>query len=427
MKLLILSQVFWPDTASTAQHLSDFADEMEKNGHEVRVICSRFAYESPQTSYSRYEHKNTIEIKRLRNTKFGKGKILGRLVDFLSYNALLVVHLFKIRKHKIDAILGMTSPPLVSFIAVRFAKIKKVPFIYWTMDLQPELAIASKMIRKNSPSALLLTRLGAHIIKHSALIFSLDRYMADYLVKKGSKSTRIATIPVWSVVDKRYMGEIEDNPYRINNGFTDKVVVMYSGNHAHVHPLDTLLKAAAMLKDDSRFVFAFVGGGVRKKDVTQFKKENSLTNVVQLPYEPRENIHHSLGAADIHVVVLGENQVGFTHPNKIYGAMFLAKPIAYIGPSVSHVNDILRHIDGNISIEHDEQHTLVKQLKAFAELRAEDRQAIGNANLAYASEHFNPVHLKSNMVHAVENCVEPKQTFKDKTIPKPIPEKAILF
>ena len=52
-------------------------------------------------------------------------------------------------------------------------------------------------------------------------------------------------------------------------------------------------------------------------------------------------LHLSLGSADIQVVVLGDGQVGYTHPNKVYGALFLGKPIIYIGPKESHVSDIL--------------------------------------------------------------------------------------
>ncbi len=122
-----------------------------------------------------------------------------------------------------------------------------------------------------------------------------------------------------------------ENPFRIENNFGDKIVVMYSGNHAYVHPLDTLLNVAKQLKNDKRFLFVFVGGGVRKKDVTDYKSLHHLQNIIQLPFQPRENIHNSLGSSDIQVVIMGENQVGFTHPNKIYGAMFVGKPILYIG------------------------------------------------------------------------------------------------
>lgn len=416
MKLLILSQVFWPDTASTAQHLYDFAVEMQQAGHRVTVICSRFAYENPKEQpYTRYQRigNDLIEIKRLRNTRFGKDFVLGRLFDFLSFNILLLFHLFKIRQHRVDAVLGMTSPPLISFIGVRFAKFKKIPFIYWTMDLQPELSIASGLIKKGSISAYVLTRLGAHIIKHSSLLITLDKYMGDYLLQKGAKKDNIAIIPVWPVLDDRYIGVHEENPYRVKHGLRGKIVIMFSGNHAYVHPLDTLLEAAKQLRNDNRFVFVFIGGGVRKKDVSQFKAMHQLENIIQLPFEPRENIHNSLGASDLQVVVLGKGQVGFTHPNKIYGAMFIGKPILYIGPPESHVIDILinHNLEGNIIVEHHQTEKLTDELLKFANLPRNEIDLIGLRNYEFAVKNFSQHILKDKMKNAVLSVCNQKEVF----------------
>ena len=107
---------------------------------------------------------------------------------------------------------------------------------------------------------------------------------------------------------------------------------MYSGNHSYVHPLDTLLESAKILKDNSKFLFVFIGEGVRKKDVSNFIKKNKLNNILQLPFQPRSNIHISLSSADIQVVIMGNNLVGYTHPNKIYGGLYIGRTILYIGP-----------------------------------------------------------------------------------------------
>jgi colanic acid biosynthesis glycosyl transferase WcaI len=87
-----------------------------------------------------------------------------------------------------------------------------------------------------------------------------------------------------------------ENPFRIENQFNERLVVMYSGNHSYVHPLDTLLQTILLLQSDPHFLLVFIGGGVRKEDVTAFAKEHEPNNIIQLPYHPRENIHISLGS-----------------------------------------------------------------------------------------------------------------------------------
>ncbi len=398
MRYLIITQAFWPDTVSTAQHLMDLAVHLKENGHEVDVFTSINAYEDPSVKFSKKEIRQGIKIKRIRNTSFGKGFVFGRLLDFISFNLILFFRLIFIKRRRYDAFIGMTSPPLVSFIGVIVAKFKKIRFYYWAMDLQPELAITSGLIKKGSTLASIMTAMGNHIIVNSDGIIALDKYMKEYLIKRGAKASSVAVIPVWPVMDQVFRGNRKDNPFRKMQGFQDKIVIMYSGNHSVVHPLDTLLEAAKFLQVDERFLFVFIGGGVRKKDVTTFKHLHSLNNIIQLPYQPREEIHFSLGSSDIQVVILGENQVGYTHPNKVYGAMFISKPILYIGPLTSHITDILNNCPGNISVAHGQHQLLVENLLWFASLSDSEKEQIGQINESYALANFLPIDLKNKML-----------------------------
>ena len=402
---MIISQAFWPDTASVAQHMTDLAEEMVKKGHTIDVFSSRHAYENNKEVFPADEDHHGISIRRIRTTGFGKKRIIGRLSDFLSFNVLLFLRMIRIRKGRYDMVLCTTSPPLVAYIAVRAALNRRIPFCYWAMDLQPELSIASGLIKDGSPSARTLTRIGNFIIKRSSFIFALDTYMKDYLVRRGAAEKDVHVVPVWPVMEKVYEGERLANPFRIENGFAGKIVIMYSGNHSYVHPLDTLLQSALDLRKEEDFLFVFIGGGVRKKDVTAFKEQHGLTNIVQLPYQPRNNIHNSLGAADIQVVIMGDGQVGFTHPNKVYGAMFIGKPILYIGPSPSHITDILGTLEGNLSVIHGNASHLTGQLLNFGRLRPEEKEEIGRRNRQYAQQHFYPALLKDQMLEILETQI----------------------
>jgi glycosyltransferase involved in cell wall biosynthesis len=131
------------------------------------------------------------------------------------------------------------------------------------------------------------------------------------------------------------------NWFRERHGMAGKFVVMYSGNHSPANPLDTLLEAARRLRDDERIRFAFVGGGMSKPALDAFVAEHHLHNVISLPYQPLADLRYSLSAADVHVVSLGEGMVGIIHPCKVYGAMAVGRPVLFLGPSPSHVSDLL--------------------------------------------------------------------------------------
>jgi glycosyltransferase involved in cell wall biosynthesis len=401
MRILLITQVFYPDTVSVSQHLTDLANKLVEDGHEVTVYTSSYPYEEKTHRYEPLENYQGIKIKRLWQSSFGKGSTLSRLFDFFTYYFSISIKLFSLRKNEYDLMLGTTVPPLLSFVGVLVSKIKGIKFHYWVMDLQPELSISSGLIKEGSISAGFFIRLGNYIIRNSAGVISLDRFMTQYLYSRGAKKDTVKTIAVWPVMDETFKGSRMSNPFRIENCFGDKVVIMYSGNHAFVHQLDTLLEAAHILKENSRFLFVFVGGGVRKKDVTAFKVKYQLDNIVQLPFQPRENIHNSLGSSDIQVVILGNGQVGFTHPNKVYGAMYIGKPILYIGPTESHVADLLNDLKGNISVKHGESKILADKIELLFSKNWNEINNIGENNLKYANNNFHPDVLKEKMIDAI--------------------------
>ncbi|MCW5559404.1 MAG: glycosyltransferase family 4 protein [Verrucomicrobiae bacterium] len=401
MRILILSQVYWPDSASTAQHLADLGGALAGQGHEVRVLASRHAYEDPSRVFPPWEKHRGVSIERLRHTGFGKGAVWRRLLDFGTFNLALLWRLLWLRREDAEVVLGLTSPPLISFLGVWIGRWKGWRFCYWAMDLQPELAIAAGMLARGSLAARALEQLSTSVFRQADRIVALDAYMAGYIRARGTRPDALTVLPVWPVMQEGWSGPRLENPFRVSAGLGDRFVIMYSGNHAVVHPLDTLLEAARRLRDDDRFLFVFIGGGVRVADVTRFRERYALSNVRQLPYQPREMIHQSLAAADLHVVVLGDGQVGFTHPNKVYGAMFLARPFLYLGPRPSHVTDLIEACPGNFWASHGDPAALVEALRAFHAAGPAHWEAIGRLNAAHARAHFSPAALTQQMCDLV--------------------------
>jgi colanic acid biosynthesis glycosyl transferase WcaI len=401
MNIIILTQSYYPDTVSVSQHLTDFSESLVESGHNVTVLTSSFGYDSEQ-KFAKNELQNGVKIRRIWQTNFGKEIFILRAVNFLTFNLSLLFVGLLIKKSEVDLVFGSTSPPFSGLVGLILSKIKRTPFYYWVLDLQPELSIASGLLPKNSLMAKLFSFFGSSLIKSSTRIISLDRFMTRYLIEKGADRSKIKELPVWPVSEGQYIGSRDENQFRIEANFNKRIVIMFSGNHAHVHSLSTLLLAAKNLRSNDDILFAFVGGGVRKQDVSNFKFENSLDNITQHPFQPRSSFHISIAASDIQVVILGNGLVGFTHPNKIYGAMFLRKPILYIGPKESHATDILEEIPGNILVEHDDVDLLVEKITIFSKLSLNQIKEIGDANYTYAKNNFNPDVLLKEMIDFVE-------------------------
>ena len=334
MRILLLNQCFYPDVVSTAQHLTDLATALTARGHQVTVIASDRGYDDPAVRFKRRERWNDIDIIRIPSLSLGKNSPWRRAFNFGSFLLICTLRLFALRRF--DVVVALTSPPLISFLSALFVKLKGGKFCFWVMDLNPDEAIAAGWLNERSITTRVLQRMLNYSLNAAARTIVLDRFMKERVVAKGLDPARIAIVPPWSHDDHVQFSAAGREEFRRQHGLSEKFVVMYSGNHSPCHPLDTLLDAARSLKQRSEIVFCFVGGGSEQVKV----RESRLENVKCLPYQPLHELSASLSAADLHVVVMGNEFVGIVHPCKVYNIMSVGAPTLYIGPTPSHVTDI---------------------------------------------------------------------------------------
>lgn len=336
MKILLLNQVFYPDVVATAQHLSDLAAELAARGHEVTVVCARRGYEHPETVFPVRESWRGVKIIRLRSTALGKGAKWRRAVDFASFLFFCAARLVFLPRQ--DVVVALTTPPLISFLGAGRAKLWGARFCYWVMDFNPDEAIAAGWLRAGSPAAKFLEGCSRFSLRRADRIVALDRFMRDRIVAKQIPAEKVVVIPPWAQDGEVHFDAAGRAAFRAKHGLAEKFVVMYSGNHSPVHPLDTVLRAAEQLRDDARIVFCFIGGGSEFGRVKQWAAANP--RVLCLPYQPLNQLSASLSAGDAHLVVMGEAMRGLVHPCKIYNIFAVGAPVVYVGPQPSHVTEI---------------------------------------------------------------------------------------
>ena len=344
MNILLLNQCFYPDVVATAQQLSEAARGLAERGHEVTVISSRHGYDDPRLRFSRRERWKEIEVVRLRSISLGKTKAWKRALNFASFTLACAFRLAVTSHH--DAVVALTSPPLISWLASMFTRLKGGHLIFWVMDLNPDEAIAAGWLKADSVAAKLLGTLLNSSMSRADRIVVLDRFMKDRIVAKGIPEEKIAVIPPASDDSVRYDAQGREE-FRTRHNLSGKFVVMHAGNHSPCHSLDTLLASATQLKGRDDIVFCFVGGGSELCKVRSYARAQQLENIYCLPYQPQEKLAALLSAADLHVVVMGEAFRGIVHPSKIYNILATGLPFLYIGPNESHMGDIIARIGNN--------------------------------------------------------------------------------
>jgi colanic acid biosynthesis glycosyl transferase WcaI len=344
LRILLLNQCFYPDVVSTAQHLTDLATALTARGHDVTVIASDRGYDDPMTRFKRREVWSDVEIIRIPSLSFGKNNRWRRALNFASFLFVCSLRLLTLRRF--DVVVALTSPPLISFLGALFVKLKGGSFCFWVMDLNPDEAIAAGWLDEKSLTSRVLQRMLNYSFHTASRTVVLDRFMKQRVVTKGFDPARIAIVPPWSHDDHVQFSTAGREEFRLRQDLAEKFVVMYSGNHSPCHPLDTLLDVARVLKDRPEIVFCFIGGGSEQIKI----RKAGLPNVKCLPYQPLNELSSSLSAADLHVVVMGDEFVGIVHPCKVYNIMSIGAPTLYIGPTPSHVTDIASQQPGKFFI-----------------------------------------------------------------------------
>jgi glycosyltransferase involved in cell wall biosynthesis len=339
MRILLLNQAFPPDVVSTAQHAGDLAAELPGRGHEVTVVSSSRAYHDPALRFAAREVWNGVRILRIPCSGFGKGARWRRAVDFATFLQSCFVQLMRLPRF--DAVISMTSPPLISVLAAVFSRWWGARLMLWVMDLNPDEAIAAGWLRERSAPARLLERCLHHSLGRAEVVVALDRFMKERIASKGVPEGKITVIAPWTHDRAVRYEEAGRREFRQRHGLDGSFVVMYSGNHSPCHPLDTLLEAAVRLAGRKDVRFCSIGGGSEFARVGRFAAERKLANILCLPYQPLDQLAASLSAADLHVVVMGDPFVGIVHPCKIYNILRLGIPFLYIGPPQSHVTEMV--------------------------------------------------------------------------------------
>ena len=329
-KIIFINRFFYPDHSATSQLLSDLAFYLARNNLEVDVICARQLYSGHNENLKRYEKVNGVNIHRIQTTQFGRNWLPGRLLDYLSFYINMSICLVRLIKPT-DTVICKTDPPLSSVITLSIARFKKAKHINWVQDLFPEVILALGM--KSIPLFLLkwVQLMRNWSFQKSQLTVVIGQVMKNKLISEGVDESKIRVIPNWSDSENVIPLDRKNNPLRKKWQLEDKFVIGYSGNMGRVHEFETILRAAKVLKEDTKIKFIFIGGGPKESYIKEWVKNQKLDNVLFYPYQAYSELRYSLSLPDVHIISLIPEIEGYCVPSKFYGVTAAGRPIIFIG------------------------------------------------------------------------------------------------
>jgi colanic acid biosynthesis glycosyl transferase WcaI len=350
-RLIFVNRYFFPDHSATSQILSDLAIHLAATGREVHVVTSGQIYDDPHASLPDHEIVNEVRVHRVASTRFGRGTLAGRSIDYLSFYRSVRRRLLDIARQG-DLIVAKTDPPLVSLVAMAAARRNGAGLINWLQDLYPEIAVELGVPLLRGPLAAGLAELRNRSLRRAEANVAVGRLMGERLEALGAPHARVHVIPNWCNDDDIRPMSPEENPLRREWALDGKFVLGYSGNLGRAHEFDTVLAAAERLRGDGRIVFVTIGGGNRFDELERIVKGRGLDASFRfMAYQERKVLAYSLGVPDVHWLSLQPKLEGLVVPSKFYGIAAAGKPIIVISGKNGELARLVQHHDCGVVIE----------------------------------------------------------------------------
>ena len=352
--LLVLNQYYWPALEATGQLLTELCEGLAPK-YEITVVAGGGA--GPGRT-----RRNGVEIVRVPSTAFSRRRLPARAANYLSYVVLAALRGLSARRP--DVVLCKTDPPFVGAAAYLVARRFRVPFVAVSKDVFPETAVQLGML-KNPLAIHALDRLIRFYLQRADRVVAIGETMRTRLIEKGVAPERLRVIPDW--VDTAAIRPAGDeNAWRREQGLDGRLVVMHSGNVGHAQDLETLVRAAALLRDVQRLSIVVVGEGVRRAELVRLAGELEAEPVRFLPYQPRELLAESLAAADVHFVGLAAGLSGYVVPSRLYGVLAAGRPAIVAADEESEAVRLVRLSGCGICLPPGDPQKLADTVRAIA-------------------------------------------------------------
>ena len=338
-QVLLINRYFYPDHSATAQLVTELAEDLASRGEHVTVITSRSAYLGEGSSIPTREEYKGVDIIRVMTTRFGRGHVLDRLIDYMSFYFSAFWAAVQVGKQ--DCLVVMSDPPLLSVLAAVTRWFTGSHTMCWMQDIYPEIAIRAGVL-PSGVTSWVLHRISVWSLRRMDRTVTLGRCMKRHLLQDGLVGDRVITIPNWADGSVIHPVARHKNEFVRTHGLEKSFVVMYSGNFGVVHESEAILTLIRNTQSLLGLCFCFIGEGTHTRTLREMAARERWNHVRFFPYQAKESLRFSLSAGHLHLVSLREDMVGLSVPSKIYGIMAAGRPMLFIGPEESEVAALIR-------------------------------------------------------------------------------------
>ncbi len=392
MKLLILSQYFWPENF----RINDVVEGLASRGHAVTVYTGlpnypggRFFEGYGLLGPLKQEHRGA-QVRRVPLIPRGSAGPVRLAVNYLSHALMATLLAPFLSRGRFDAILVYEPSPMTIGIPARALRaLKRAPLLFWVQDLWPESLSATGAVR--SPLLLaLVDRLIKWIYRGCDRVLVQSEAFIPSVEAHGVPRERIRYLP--NSAEAFYKKMKPEPETELPPGFR----VMYAGNIGAAQDFATILTAAERLRGERRIQWIVLGDGRMRGWVEGEVKRRALSNVHLLGQRPPHSMPRYFAHADVLLATLARQPIfAYTIPSKIQSYLACGKPV--IAAMEGEGGRIVRSAGAGWAVAPEDPDALAEAVRAASGLARSELDAMGDRGEAWFREHFERDKLLSRL------------------------------
>ena len=260
MRVLILSQHFWPETF----RINEVAHSLREAGCEVAVLTGQPNYPDGAVfpGYHAFaagrDDFDGIPVHRVPLFPRGRSgalRLVGNYLSFLASASLIGPWLLRGKAFDVIFVYG-TSPILQVFPALVLRLFKRCAVVTWVQDLWPQSLRITGYVRSPRLLSLVASVVRGLYRRSDLLLVQSKGFLSSVSPMAGSTPVEYHPNPGELAFGRR----VDEPPaLTLEPGFN----IVFAGNLGTVQALETVVAAAALLRDDTHVRFVLIGSGSR--------------------------------------------------------------------------------------------------------------------------------------------------------------------
>lgn len=388
MRVLVVTQYFWPENFK----INDLVSELNRRNHQLTILTGKPNYpsgkvfEEYKVNPKRFTDYDGVNVLRVPMLSRGQG-VVRLFLNYLSFVVGASVYgPWRLRDQKFDVIFVFEPSPItVGLPAILIGRLKRVPVVFWALDLWPETLSAIGVIRSKRMLSF-IGRLVSYIYNRCTLVLGQSRMFLTSIGKYCSDKKKIHYFPSWSEdifgnTNVVKAPEISEN--------SDTFDVLFAGNIGEAQDLPAVLTAAEKLRDNKNIRWLVVGDGRKFGWLQDEVKRRGLANsVLLLGRFAVDRMPSFYAHADALLVSLKRDPVfSMTIPGKVQ--TYLMSGIPIVGMLDGEGAEVIRRANAGYVCGANDSDGLVKIVSNMAAISLEQRRELGLNGRRYAESEFD--------------------------------------